>query len=134
MRGPTFPFAPTKTYSPISVDLRYKQKIFPFSLSLFLSLLVLPLCRFFFFSFDFSSFYFFLFLLFSFLLFFFSFPYFFIVLSFPLFHPLDTWLNVSHSHKCTTCHAMCHPTPDTRCLEKYEIPIVLESDEIRQGN
>ena len=54
-------------------------------------------------SFPFLFFYFF----FLFLIFFF----YFLVLSFPLFPPLDTWINVSHSHKCTTCHAMCHPTP-----------------------
>ena len=28
--------------------------------------------------------------------------------------PLDTWLNVSHSHKCTTCYSMC-PSPNVPC-------------------
>ena len=64
---------------------------------------------------------------------------------FPCFiHPLDTWLNVSHSHKCTTCHALCsspkvscgihrimpcvtrHPMP-----RKSEISTVSKFDEIR---
>ena len=40
MRGPTLPFAPTKTYGPISVDLR-DEKIFFFPFSL--SILALPL-------------------------------------------------------------------------------------------
>ena len=33
MRGPTLPFAPTKTYSPISIDLREKRKKKKISLS-----------------------------------------------------------------------------------------------------
>ena len=36
MRGPTLPFAPTKTYSPISVDLREKQFFSFLSLSFLL--------------------------------------------------------------------------------------------------
>ena len=48
MRGSTLPFAPTKTYGPISVDLREKQKkkkISPF-LSSRSNSLRNPLCRF----------------------------------------------------------------------------------------
>ena len=42
---------------------------------------------------------------------------------FLLFLPLslDTWLNVSHSYKCTTCHVMCHPTPDTSKNMKFRL-------------
>ena len=47
--------------------------------------------------------------------------FYFLVLFFLLFHPLDTWLNVSHSHKCTTCHAMCHSTPDTSKNVKFRL-------------
>ena len=66
----------------------------------------------------------------------------FLIFLFLLFPPLDTWLNVSHSHKCTTwlmpcvtplgfhvaSTCPCHVSPDTRCLEKHEILTVLESD------
>ena len=52
--------------------------------------------------------------------------------SFPIISSFDTWLNVTHSHKCTTwlipCVTLlwfhvastcsCHVSPDTRCLEK----------------
>ena len=111
-----------KTYGPISVDLREKQKnnIFSFiSLSLFSrshshSLPVPPPFLFFLILFDFFSYSFFLFIL-----FYFYFPYFFFVLSFPLFPLLDTWLNVIHSHKCPTCHAMCHSTPDASKNMKF---------------
>ena len=115
MHGPTLPFVPTKTYDRISVDLREKRKNLFFPLSI--SLLALTLCRssfqkrlsppFLTFLISFS------FLLFLFLFFFFSlfsFFFYFLVLYFPLFPPFDTRLNVSHSHKCTTCHAMCHST------------------------
>ena len=128
MRGPTLPFAPMKTYGPISINLREKRKkkIFLsfsfFSLSLSTLFFCLPknglLPLFFTFLIPFLFFYLFIFL--------FIFFFFFLVLSFPLFPPLDTWLNLSHSHKCTTCHATCHP--DTRCLKKCEILTVLESD------
>ena len=58
----------------------------------------------------------------SFFFLFFSFPYiFFLVLSFPLFYLLDTWLNVNHSHMYTTCHAMCHPTPDASTSMKFRL-------------
>ena len=43
------------------------------------------------------------------------------VLSFPLFPPLDTGLNVSHSHKCTICHTMCHLTPDASKNVKFRL-------------
>ena len=102
MSGPTLPFALTKNYSPIFVDLREKQRKEEkkFSLSL-LSLSLPPVCS------SRSLFYFFYF---SF------FPFF-----FPLFPPLDTWLNVSHSHKFTTCHAMCHSTPDASKNVKFQL-------------
>ena len=77
-----------------------EKNLFFLSLSLF----SLFLSAFPFFFLNFSPFCFSYFLFFSFIFIFF------LVLSFPLFPPLDTWLNVSHSHKCTTCHAMCHPT------------------------
>ena len=68
--------------------------------------------------------------------------------SFPIISLFDTWLHVSHSHKCTTwlmpcvtplgCHVAstcsCHVLLDTRCLKKHKIPTVLESEEIRRGN
>ena len=110
MRGSTLPFAPTKTYGPISVDLREKQKIFFFlSFSVFSrshSPPLPPLFLSFLLLFDFSFYFIYLF---------------FLVLSFPLFPPLDTWLNVSHSHKCTTCHAMCHSTPDASKNVKFQL-------------
>ena len=69
-------------------------------------------------------------------------------LYFLLFPSFDTWLNVSHSHKCTTwliprvtplgCHVAstcsCHVSPDTWCLEKREILIVSDFNKIRLGN
>ena len=121
MRGPTLPFASTKAHGPISIDLREKQKKIFFLLSLSLSLLALILLRFSFFSFDFPSFYFFsYFLFFSFIFILFYF-YFFLILSFPLFPILDTWLNVSYSHKCTTCHSMCHPTLNASKNVKFRL-------------
>ena len=122
MRGLTLPFVPTKTYRSISLDLREKRKIFFFlSLSLFPrshSLPLPPLFLYFLFLFDFSFSSFFPFN------YFFYFPYFiyfFLILSFPYFPPLDTWLNVVHSHKCTTCHAMCYPTPDASKNVKFRM-------------
>ena len=138
------PFTPTKTYGPVSVNLREKWNPFFLSLSCsflpyfsfpvisffssflfllihphFLLLFVLLLISF---SFSFSSFLFhFLFTLFifallpygskwrklpaTFLLCHMSPLHFFLIFlnfSFLLFPPLDTWLNVSHSYKCTT--------------------------------
>ena len=119
MREPTLPFTSTKTYGPISVDLREKRRkekqFLPLSLiSLFQSKNPLP--------FDFHSFSFlFYFILFFFLLSFYLFILFFLVLSFPLFPPFDTWLNMSHSHKYTTCHAMCYPTPDALKNVKFRL-------------
>ena len=113
-----------KTYSPISVDLKEKRKIIFFFLSLSLSSLSLSLSTvslsflltfllfIFFFLFPFIFFYFY---------FFSSFFSFFFVLSFSLFPPLDTCFNMSHSHKCTTCHAMCHPTPDVSKNVKFRL-------------
>ena len=113
IRGSTLPFALTKTHGPIFVDLREKRNPFIcFSLSLMFVL-------FFFFYLLSSSFLFFYFFLLSFLstefdpVLSFFFPYF-LILSFPLFPPRGTCLNVSHSHKCTTCHAMCH-SPKVPC-------------------
>ena len=129
MRGRTLPFASTKTYSSISVDLREKFfSLQPSLLSLSFSLtflLTASLCkkkwRFSFFLFYFSYFIFFFYFYFFLLFFIFLFLSFFIflVLSFPLFPPLDTWLNVSHSHKCTTYHAMLTPTPDASKNMKF---------------
>ena len=120
MHRPTFPFAPTKTYGPISLDLREKRRE---KKNLFVSLSlysrshpsVPPLL----FPFDFYSF----FLIYLLLLLLFSFPYYYyvLVLSFPLFPPLVTWLNVNHSHKCTTCHVMCHPTPGVSKNVKFRL-------------
>ena len=120
MHGSTFLLALTKTDRAISLDLREKRKI-PFPLSIPLSSLF-PRSPFAVFVpkmafsplFNFSHFLFF------------SFPYFlfffyFLVLSFSLFSPLDTWLNVSHSHKCTTCHAMCHPTLNASKNVKFRL-------------
>ena len=115
MRGPILPFAPMKTYSKISVDLREKQI---FSLSL--SSLALTHCLSFLF-FRISLFLFLFFFLISFYFLFFFIIFFFLVLSFPLFSLLDTWLNVSHSHKCTTCHATFHPTPDASKNMKFRL-------------
>ena len=58
-------------------------------------------------------------------------------LSFPIISSFDTWLNVSHSHKCTTWlmpfftplgsmwhphdHAMCHSTPDASKNVKFRL-------------
>ena len=107
----------TKTYGLISIDLREKRKksLFFFSLSLSSRSPSLPFFAFlkmtfspYFLLFSFP----FLFFIFIFIFIFSYFLLFFLVLSFPLFLPLDTWLNVSHSHKCTTCHAIYHPTPD----------------------
>ena len=75
------------------------------------------------------------------------FPYF-SYFPFFLFPSLDTWLNVSHSHKCTTWLMPCvtplgfhvastwsfHVSPDTRCLEECEILTVSESNKIQLGN
>ena len=113
MRGPTLPFAATKIYNPISLDLREKQKEF-FCLSL--SLLSLSFSAQILYVVLFLSFY-----LIFFLFDFFSFTFFFMVLSFPLFPLLDTRLNVSHSHKCTTCHTMCHPTIDASKNVKFQL-------------
>ena len=117
MRGSTLLFTPTKTYGPISVYLRQKQKK-SFSLSLSLSLSHSPV-----FSFSkmaFSSlfnFYHFLFFSFTYFFYFFYFPYyyFFLVLSFTLFPSLD------NSHKCITCHAMCHLTSDVSKNVKFPL-------------
>ena len=102
MRGPTLPFAPTKTYGPISVDLgdKFLSLLFSFlSLSLSAHLSALP------FFFSISLFLFFLFLIllfyFYFYYYYFFFSFFLLVLSFSLFPLLNTWFNVSHSHKCT---------------------------------
>ena len=118
MRGPTLPFAPTKTYGPISINLRKK---FLSLLFFFLSLSLLSSPRsLFVVSLSFLlNFLLFIFFLFPFLFFLFSFI--FLVLSFPLFSPLHTKLNVSHSHKCTTCHDMCHPTPDASKNVKFRL-------------
>ena len=35
--------------------------------------------------------------------------------------PDSTVLNVSHSHKCTTCHSMCHPTLDVSKNVKFQL-------------
>ena len=65
----------------------------------------------------------------------------------PLFPSFDTWLNVSHSHKCTTWIMPSH-SPRVPCdihmimpcvtrhpmPRKREISTVSESDEIRRGN
>ena len=72
------------------------------------------------FPFDFHSFYF-LFIFFLFVIFLFIIYLFFLVLSFPLFPPLDTWLNMSHSHKCTTCYVMCHRTSDASKNVKFRL-------------
>ena len=59
MRGPTLPFATTKTYGPISIDLREKRrkkKIF-FSLSLYMLSPTPPTVVFFFFFFYFYVFF-----------------------------------------------------------------------------
>ena len=61
-----------------------------------------------------------LFIYFFFSLFIYLFIYFYFF-SFPLFLPFDTWLNVSHSHKCTTCHAMCHLTPNVSKNVKFRL-------------
>ena len=125
MRGPTLPFALTKIDGSISINLIEKRKtLFPFlSLSLSLSLSSrslslppLPVCAK---KWPFPSFCLTLLISFS---FFFSFFFsYFLVLSFPLFPPLDTWFNVSYSHKCTTCHAMCHPTFDASNNVKFRL-------------
>ena len=98
------------------------------SFSLSLSILALPsvpdplLFTFYFYSLFFSFFFlFFSFFFFLFFIIFFSLLFFFLVLSFSLFLPLDTWFNVSHSHKCTTCHAMCHQTPDASKNVKFRM-------------
>ena len=132
MHGPTFPFAPTKTYGPIFVNLRDKFfSLYPSLLSFSLSLTFSPSlrfvpkkCHFPFFFFYFSYFIFFSFLFYFYYYYFFLFPFFcfiFVFLSFPLFPPLDSWLNVSHSHKCTTYHAMCHLTPDASKNVKFQL-------------
>ena len=101
MRGPTLPFAPTKTYGPISVDLRDKFLSLLFSfLSLSLrSLVCSPIFFLYFPLFIFLISY--SFIVFLFLLLFFFFFFFLLVLSFSVFPLLNTWFNVSHSHKCT---------------------------------
>ena len=80
MRGPTLSFAPTKTYGPISVNLREKLKLI--SLKLFFSLLsrILPFAAKMWPSF-------------------FDFPFFlipFIFFLFLFFLNLDTWLTLRH--------------------------------------
>ena len=95
-----------ETYGPIFLNIIEKRRKKKKNLILALALLPSP-----FFLFDFYVFFFIFFLIY----------FFFLVLSFPLFHPLDTWLNVSHSHKCTTCHAMCHPTPDVSKNMKFRL-------------
>ena len=128
MCGMTLPFASTKTYGPISVDLREKFfSLQPSLLSLSFSLtflLTASLCKkkmafFFFFTFLISFFFFYFYFLLLFFIFIFLSFFIFLVLSFPLFPPLDTWLNVSHSHKCTTYHAMLTPTPDASKNMKF---------------
>ena len=119
MRRSTLLFALTKTYDPISIDLRDKRREKKSLFLLFSS--IRPSISLFFFIFYFLLlyyyyyYYYFLFLIIIFLL------YFFIVLYFSLFSPLDTWLNVSHSYKCTTCHAMCHPAPDVSKNVKFRL-------------
>ena len=93
-----FILAPMKTDGSISIDLREKRKTpFPLSLSLSSPLhahsLPLFVPKWAFFP---SFFLYFLFLFSSFI------------------PPLDTWLNVSHSHKSTTCHSM-FPSPKVPC-------------------
>ena len=75
-------------------------------------------------------------------------PPFFLIFLFLLFPSFDTWLNVSHSHKCTTWLMPCvthlgfhvastssrHMSSNTQRLEKHEIPTGSKFDEIRQGN
>ena len=118
MRRSTLPFALTKTYDPISIDLRDKRREKKSLFLLFSSIrpsIPLFLFIFYFLLLYYYYYYYFLFLIIIFLL------YFFIVLYFPLFSPLDTWLNVSHSYKCTTCHAMCHPAPDVSKNVKFRL-------------
>ena len=91
----------------------------PFSLSLFAHSVCSPV---FFSPFPFFCFSYFLFFYFIVYFYFFFFSlFFFLVLSFPLFPLLDTWLNVSHSHKCTACHVMCHPTPNASKNMKFRL-------------
>ena len=118
MRGSTFLLAPTKTDGSICVDFREKQKtLLPLSLSLSLLLPHAPHCPFLCQKWPFFPFWLFLF---------FSFPYF--VFLFSCFiPPLDTWLNVSYSHKYTTCHIMC-PSPKVSCPIS---PVVLKNVKFR---
>ena len=99
MRGSTFLLALTKIDGSIFVDLIEKRNPF-------FSFLSLPFLFLFFFNF----FFFFPFLYlsneFDPILFSFFFLFLFSCFIFPIL--LDTWLNMIHSHKCTTCHAMCH--------------------------
>ena len=74
MRRPTLPFAPTKTYGPISINLREKLELL--SLKLFFSLLLRTLSV--------SSFFYFLFFL--------SFPFFFFLI----------WIHGSHCAMCSS--------------------------------
>ena len=110
MRISTWHFAPMKTYGPISINLKEMQKKkenFFFFLSSRSISHAPPACCFFPFYWTF--------LLFFFPLFSFSFFFFY----FLLFHPLDTWLNMSHSHKCATCHTMCHSTLNASKYGKF---------------
>ena len=122
MRGSTLPFTSTKTYDLISVNLKEKQRKRKIKNLSPLALTLLPLIYpSYLLDLHFFSFYFILFLFLLLLFFSFSYLFIFLVLSFPLFPLLDTWLHVIHSHKCTTCHAMCHSTPDASKNVKFRL-------------
>ena len=126
MRRSTLLFAPMKTYGSISVDLREKRKeeIFFFSLSILALPSVPPLL----FTFDFYSFYYYYYYYyFLFLIIIFFSCFIFTIIS-------STW-HLAQCESFTQVHHMsCHVDPNTRCLEKREIPTFSESDEIRQIN
>ena len=125
MRGSTLPFAPTKTYGPISIDPREKRRNYCFfSLSLSFrspSLPFVPLLPFL------TFFWYPLFL-------FFLIPFLFLFLKF-IFPIISSTRHLDQCEPFTQVHYMsCHVSPDTRCLEKREIQTVLEFDEIRWIN
>ena len=129
MRGPTLPRAPMKTHGPISVDLREKFLYLLFS---FLSISPLTPSALPFFFLHFSPFCFSYFLFFSFIIFF-SFLFFFFFSSCFIFPIICSTSQLAQCEQFTQVHHMsCHVSPNTRYLEKREIPIVLEYDEIQR--
>ena len=115
---PTFPFAPTKTYGLISVDLKKKRRKEKIKISLSLRSLSQKMP--FPFFFDFLSFYYYYLILLLLLLLLLSiFIYLFYCFIFPIIS--STSHLIQYKSFTQVHHMSCHVSPDTRCLKKREI-------------